>query len=280
MNPINRIVSSVFLTLVMLLPALVTASSLPEFREIVQENSPAVVKIVVQQGAAKSGLGHPDVEQMPEYLRRFFEFRGGPPSPREQMATGSGFIISRDGYIVTNNHVVDGAESVLVRLSDRREFDAEVVGTDPRSDLALLRVEGQGLPALTLAGAAAAKVSPEEAAELGKSLTPIGANPQGNADGSIPSWEGGITEAPAGFVPGGFHIDPFPEDKPLFEITGANFQEYSDFLTDGQKKMFETYPDTYRMPVYQTRRTASNPQKNADPALPSGCCDACLPSWG
>ena len=151
MNPINRIASSVFLTLAMLLPALVTASSLPEFREIVQENSPAVVKIVVQQGAAKSSRGHPDVEQMPEYLRRFFEFRGGPPSPREQMATGSGFIISRDGYIVTNNHVVDGAESVLVRLSDRREFDAEVVGTDPRSDLALLRVEGEGLPALTLA---------------------------------------------------------------------------------------------------------------------------------
>jgi serine protease Do len=67
------------------------------------------------------------------------------------MALGSGFIISSDGYIVTNNHVVEGADSVIVRLSDRREFDAEVIGTDPRSDLALLRVDAKGLPSLTLA---------------------------------------------------------------------------------------------------------------------------------
>ncbi len=111
---------------------------------------------------------------------------------------------------------------------------------------------------------ALAKVSADEAAKLGDSLTPLGAEKAGNADGSIPSWEGGITTPPAGFEPGGFHIDPFPEDKPLFEITGANYQEYADFLSDGQKKMFATYPDTYRMPVYQTRRTASNPQEAYD----------------
>ena len=67
------------------------------------------------------------------------------------MGMGSGFIISEDGYIVTNNHVVAGADSVLVRMSDRREFDAEVIGTDPRSDLALLRIEASGLPVLELA---------------------------------------------------------------------------------------------------------------------------------
>lgn len=111
---------------------------------------------------------------------------------------------------------------------------------------------------------ALAKVSADEAAKLGDTLTPLGAEKAGNADGSIPSWEGGITTPPAGFEPGGFHIDPFPEDKPLFEITGANYQEYADFLSDGQKKMFATYPDTYRMPVYQTRRTASNPQEAYD----------------
>ncbi|WP_100657509.1 DUF1329 domain-containing protein [Alteromonas flava] len=108
--------------------------------------------------------------------------------------------------------------------------------------------------------AALAKVSADEAAKLGASLTPLGAEKAGNADGSIPAWDGGITTAPAGFVPGGFHIDPFPEDKPLFEITAANYQEYADLLSEGQKKMFATYPETYRMPVYQTRRTASNPQ--------------------
>lgn len=151
MNAIHRLLSAVFLVTALMLPALVAASALPEFRDIVRENSPAVVKIVVQQSRAMGGHGQMSPEQMPEYLRRFFEFRGGPPSPQEQMAMGSGFIISSDGYIVTNNHVVDGADSVLVRLSDRREFDAEVVGTDPRSDLALLRVEGDGLPALKLA---------------------------------------------------------------------------------------------------------------------------------
>ncbi len=151
MNAIYRLLTAACLASVLLLPSLVAAAALPEFREIVEKNSPAVVKIVVQHSAARGGQEQLGPEQMPEYLRRFFEFRGGPPSPQEQMAMGSGFIISSDGYIVTNNHVVDGADSVLVRLSDRREYDAEVVGTDPRSDLALLRVEGEGLPALRLA---------------------------------------------------------------------------------------------------------------------------------
>lgn len=130
--------------------ALEASAALPEFRGIVKEASPAVVKIVVEQRAAAQGNTHPDMEQIPEYLRRFFEFPGGPQSPRPRMGTGSGFIISADGYIVTNNHVVEGADSVLVRVIDRREFEAEVVGTDPRSDLALLRIEADGLPMLRL----------------------------------------------------------------------------------------------------------------------------------
>ncbi len=151
----NRLLSSVALVLALFLPTLlaptVSAAALPDFREIVAENSPGVVKIIVEQSSSRSGYGHPGPDQIPEYLRRFFEFRGGPPSPQERMAMGSGFIISKDGYILTNNHVVEGASSVLVRLSDRREFDAEVIGTDPRSDLALLRVDAKNLPALTLA---------------------------------------------------------------------------------------------------------------------------------
>ncbi len=151
MNATSRALSFVFAACAVLMPSLVWSSALPEFREIVQKNSPAVVKIVVQHTGARTGGNQPDPQQMPEYLRRFFEFRGGPPIPQDQMALGSGFIISSDGYIVTNNHVVEGADSVLVRLSDRREFDAEVVGTDPRSDLALLRVDARDLPSLTLA---------------------------------------------------------------------------------------------------------------------------------
>ncbi len=127
----------------------VMAAGLPDFREIVREQSPAVVKIIVEQQPGRaSGGGH---GQIPEELRRFFEFRGEPPPGQERMGMGSGFIISSDGYILTNNHVVDGADSVIVRMSDRREFSAEIVGTDPRSDLALLRVDARGLPLVKLA---------------------------------------------------------------------------------------------------------------------------------
>ncbi len=130
--------------------AAASALQLPDFKEIVRETSPAVVKIIVEESPSAAMRGGPGPEEIPEYLRRFFEFRGGPPAPNQRIGTGSGFVISADGYIVTNNHVVENADSVVVRLSDRREFDAEVIGTDPRSDLALLRVQTKGLPVLRL----------------------------------------------------------------------------------------------------------------------------------
>jgi serine protease Do len=147
----TRLTSSIFLACALLLPGLLAAAELPDFRQIVKDRSPAVVKIIVEHSAASGGQGQPSPEEIPEYLRRFFEFRGAPPSQRQRMAMGSGFIISQDGYIVTNNHVVQGADSVLVRMSDRSEFSAEVIGTDPRSDLALLRIEAGDLPVLKLA---------------------------------------------------------------------------------------------------------------------------------
>lgn len=107
---------------------------------------------------------------------------------------------------------------------------------------------------------AMAKVSAEEASKLGTSLTPLGGEKAANADGSIPEWTGGITKAPDGYKVGDFHIDPFPDDKPLFEITGQNYQNYSEYLSPGQIELFKQYGATFRMPVYKTRRTASNPQ--------------------
>jgi Trypsin-like serine proteases, typically periplasmic, contain C-terminal PDZ domain len=131
------------------LVALGARAELPDFRPIVEEATPAVVKILVES-EAEGVPGHEDIEQLPEYLRRFFEFRMGPQNrPRRNM--GSGFVVSEDGYIVTNNHVVENATSVVVRMIDRREFDAEVIGTDPRSDLALLKVDAEGLETLDLA---------------------------------------------------------------------------------------------------------------------------------
>ncbi|WP_395343098.1 DUF1329 domain-containing protein [Ningiella sp. W23] len=122
-----------------------------------------------------------------------------------------------------------------------------------------------GLVAASIALAVAshsalANVSAAEAAKLGAELTPLGAEKAGNADGSIPEWTGGITTPPTGYQSGDHHIDPFPGDTPLFTITAANMNEYEAFLSEGQKALFQAYPDTYRMPIYQTRRSASNPQ--------------------
>ncbi|MEY2115378.1 MULTISPECIES: Do family serine endopeptidase [Rhodanobacter] len=139
------------------------AAALPDFTGIVQKNAPAVVHVEARyngerQGNSRSmhgqtmpGQGMPDDPQA-EILRRFF---GMPmmPSPQEQkhISLGSGFIISGDGYILTNNHVVDHADKVTVRLQDRRTLTAKVIGTDPTYDIALLKVDAGGsLPAVTL----------------------------------------------------------------------------------------------------------------------------------
>lgn len=108
-------------------------------------------------------------------------------------------------------------------------------------------------------GSVLAKISAEEAEKLGNELTPMGAESKANADGSIPKWTGGITKAPEGYKVGDHHIDPFAEDKSLYTITSKNINEYKDNLSPGQVKLFQTYPDTYTMNVYQTRRSASFP---------------------
>ncbi|MGI2169838.1 DUF1329 domain-containing protein [Shewanella sp. MF05960] len=110
------------------------------------------------------------------------------------------------------------------------------------------------------APAALAKVSQADADKLGTTLTPLGAEKAANADGSIPAWDGGITKPVAGYTKGMHHPDPFPEDKILFTISNANKAQYAEFLTPGQNKLFELYPDTYKMNVYQTHRSASVPQ--------------------
>ena len=107
---------------------------------------------------------------------------------------------------------------------------------------------------------ATAKISQQDAAKLEKELTPFGAVRAANADGSIPAWTGGITSAPAGYKVGDHHIDPFTGDKVLYTITAKNVAEYKDLLTPGQVKLFETYPDTYKMSVYTSRRSASYPE--------------------
>jgi hypothetical protein len=113
---------------------------------------------------------------------------------------------------------------------------------------------------LVLSTSAIAKISGEQAAKLSTELTPMGATRAANKDGSIPKWTGGITKAPAGYTPGDHHLDPYPNDKVEFTITSSNVSEYKSLLTPGQIKLFETYPNTYKMNVYQTRRSASYPE--------------------
>jgi serine protease Do len=137
------------------------AQGLPDFTELVEEVSPAVVNISTSQKAVSrpSGMapGMPDLEGMPPLFREFFERsfpQQGPQAPREREAPqslGSGFILSKDGYVLTNNHVIADADEIFVRLSDRRELQAELVGADPRSDLALLKIEaGDDLPVVRM----------------------------------------------------------------------------------------------------------------------------------
>lgn len=113
---------------------------------------------------------------------------------------------------------------------------------------------------------AMAAVSAAEAAKLGKELTPMGAEKAGNAAGTIPAWTGGLTSPGAGFKAGGHYPNPFASDKPKFTITGANADQYKDQLSPGQIAMLKKYP-TWKMNVYETRRTASFPKGHYDQTI-------------
>ncbi|MDD2050608.1 DUF1329 domain-containing protein [Pseudomonas putida] len=114
-----------------------------------------------------------------------------------------------------------------------------------------------------LAGSALAAVSPQEAAKLGTLLTPLGAEKAGNADGSIPAWNGGLKPGAAA-AKNGFLENPLTNDKVLTVITAANVEQYKDKLSAGQLAMFKRYPSTYKIEVYPTRRTAAAPQNVYD----------------
>ncbi|MBI2510547.1 MAG: DUF1329 domain-containing protein [Opitutae bacterium] len=110
---------------------------------------------------------------------------------------------------------------------------------------------------------AQAALSQADADRLGADLTPLGGEKAGNADGSIPAWDGGITTPPAGYKPGMHHPDPFAGEQPLFTITAANADQYAGKLTAGHVALLKAYAD-YKMPVYASHRTASNPQRIYD----------------
>ncbi len=145
--------SSLFLT------QLAYANNLPDFTPLVDQNSAAVVNISTSNKARRiegmpPGLNMPDIpENSPfyEFFKKYFgDIPKGEGPSQERSSLGSGFIISKDGYVITNHHVIRDADEVIVRLSDRREFIASVIGTDERSDIAVLKIDADELPILKL----------------------------------------------------------------------------------------------------------------------------------
>jgi len=131
----------------------VQAKELPDFTKLVERNAPAVVNISTVGEPRRQRRGQPRSDELEEFFRFFGPpgSRPGVPNMRPSTSLGSGFIISKDGYILTNNHVVDGASEIIVRLSDRRELVAELVGGDVRADLAVLKVTtDEDLPVVEL----------------------------------------------------------------------------------------------------------------------------------
>jgi len=144
---------AVLLALLISTPLLAKVSGLPDFTELVVKAGPAVVNIRVtqfgtrrqpnngQNGAQDQGEAQPEI---PEFFRRYFDSPDNPHNGQpDRMGAGSGFIYSTDGYILTNHHVVADADEIIVRMADRREFDAELIGSDEASDIAVLKISAK-----------------------------------------------------------------------------------------------------------------------------------------
>lgn len=199
---------------------------LPDFRPLVKQASPAVVNIsTISHGKSRDYHS----QQVPEIFRHFFnipELNQQMP-PQDSQSLGSGFIISKDGYILTNHHVVDGADEIIVRLNDRRELDAKLIGADKTTDLAVLKVDAKNLPTV--------KLGDSEKLEVGEWVIAIG-SPFG-FDYSVTA---GIVSAKGRSLPHDNYvpfiqtdvaINPGNSGGPLFnldgEVVGINSQIYT-----------------------------------------------------
>ncbi len=137
-------------------------AQLPDFTELVEKQGPAVVNISTTQGGVRNPLAQqlPNVPEDDPFFEFFRRFAPNPGTPRENQSQslGSGFIINADGYILTNAHVVQAADEITVRLTDKREFKAKLIGSDRRTDIALIKIEAAGLPVVKFGDPAKLKV--------------------------------------------------------------------------------------------------------------------------
>ena len=219
----------VFFALFGLFAQAVVASNLPDFTELVEKQGAAVVNVSTTQIIRTPQMfqGVPNLPENDPFYEFFRRFAPQAPHEQESQSLGSGFIISADGYILTNAHVVDRADKITVRLTDKREFKAKVIGADKRTDVALLKIEATGLPKVTLG-------NPDQI-KVGEWVLAIG-SPFG-FDSSVTA---GIVSAKGrslpqeNFVPfiqTDVAINPGNSGGPLFnmkgEVIGINSQIYS-----------------------------------------------------
>ena len=202
------------------------ADELPNFAKLVEEEGDAVVKIAVITGGAAnpaSGLTPEQLEQLPEFMRRFYE----PQRERQGSGFGSGFIVSDDGYVITNAHVVDNATQIRVSLADQREFDATLVGSDKRSDVAVIKIDGENLPTV--------KIGDSDDLKVGEWVLAIG-SPFGfehtATQGIISAVARNLPdETYVPFIQSDAAVNPGNSGGPLFnikgEVIGVNSQIYS-----------------------------------------------------
>lgn len=228
------------------------ARDLPELADLVDRTSPAVVNVSTEQIRAR---GKPDAKDpMQEWFRRFMPKH--PKIPREEEdgdAMGSGFIISADGYILTNAHVVEDADGIVVRLTDKREFRARLIGTDKRSDVALIKIDAQGLPKVAVGDSARLRVG-DWVMAIG---SPFGFDHTVTA--GIVSAKGRSLpdESLVPFIQTDVAINPGNSGGPLFnlkgEVVGINSQIYSE--TGGFMGLSFAIPIEVAMDVQTQLRT-------------------------
>ncbi|SET58010.1 serine protease Do [Nitrosospira multiformis] len=210
------------------------ARELPDFTGLVEREGPSVVNIsTVQSGNATTERAFPGMPNIPEddpffeFFRRHMQPHGGMPRDFESKSVGSGFIISSDGYILTNTHLVDGADEINVKLTDKREFRAKLIGADRKTDIALLKIDAMELPKVTQGDPNKMKVG-EWVVAIG---SPFGF--ENSVTAGIVSAKG-RSLAQENFVPfiqTDVAINPGNSGGPLFnmngEVVGVNSQIYS-----------------------------------------------------
>lgn len=206
---------------------------LPDFTELAERQGPAVVNISTTQTVRGQSQATPfpfdENDPAFEFFKRFIPRvpGGGVPRDFENKSLGSGFVISADGYILTNAHVVDGADEVVVRLTDKREFKAKIIGADKRTDVALIKIDASGLPAVKLADPSLLKVG-EWVVAIG---SPFGFD--NSVTAGIVSAKGRSLpqENYVPFIQTDVAINPGNSGGPLFnlrgEVVGINSQIYS-----------------------------------------------------